>query len=71
MRITEKRKIYRIENPIKERIKVTNTTGITGISWDNRSKKFVCRITVNGKRFLLGYFLTVEGAIERQKQGCL
>ena len=34
-----------------------NTSGVTGVCFDNRKNRWVSRICVNGKRILLGYFL--------------
>jgi len=39
-----------------------NSTGITGVYYDERLKKYVARIHVNGKFIHLGYFDTLEDA---------
>jgi len=39
-----------------------NTTGITGVYYDERRKKYHARIKVNGKFIHLGYFDTLEDA---------
>lgn len=39
-----------------------NTTGVKGINFCKRDKRFVARVQSNGKRYLLGYFKTLEEA---------
>lgn len=40
-----------------------NTSGITGVGWDKRSKKWRARIYINDHEKLLGYFNNKEDAI--------
>jgi len=41
---------------------VANTSGVTGVVWDECKKKWMARIGVAGKTKFLGYFATVEAA---------
>ena len=43
-------------------ISKNNTSGITGVIWNNENNKWRARITVNGKLIHLGYFETLEEA---------
>lgn len=46
-----------------------NTSGVTGVVWDSRSKKWKAQIILKNKRYLLGTFKTVELAkIARQNK---
>ena len=46
-----------------------NTSGVTGVVWDSRSKKWKAQIILENKRYLIGTFKTVELAkIARQNK---
>lgn len=45
-----------------------NTSGVTGVYWDKRLKKWFARICVNYKRIYLGYFNDKEDAIRVRLQ---
>ena len=47
----------------------TNTSGITGVTWDSTWKKWVARISVNNKKIHLGRFNTKEEAIRARQLG--
>lgn len=42
----------------------TNTSGVTGVSWDSRRQRWVAQINRNGRRVALGRFVTKEDAIK-------
>jgi NUMOD4 motif-containing protein len=44
-------------------LRKNNTCGYKGLRWDNVCKKWQARIQINGKRFSIGYFFTLEEAI--------
>ena len=46
-----------------------NTSGIVGVRWNNRAKKWMARIGVNGEKINLGTFDTIPEAAEARKQG--
>ena len=45
----------------------TNTSGFTGVHWDNQRQKWVARINVDGKKIYLGSFTKKRDAIFRRK----
>ena len=45
-----------------------NTSGYTGVLWDKAKNKWMARIKVNYKQIFLGYYDTLEKAIEVRKQ---
>lgn len=49
-------------------IRKNNTSGYTGVSFDNKNKKWDSRITVNKKIILLGQFKHIEDAINARKE---
>lgn len=55
------------ENLRNSQIASNNTSGVKGVSWYNREQKWVSKIYINGVRFNLGYYNTIEEAtIARQ-----
>ena len=44
-----------------------NKTGLAGISWHNRDKKYQVRKTIQGKRIYLGFFTTFDEAASALK----
>lgn len=40
-----------------------NTSGVQGVCWHKRDKKWQAQIAVDGKRINLGYFETIEEAV--------
>lgn len=45
----------------------TNTTGVRGVSWNEKQKKFIASIGAKGKKIYLGSFETIEEAKEARK----
>lgn len=41
-----------------------NTSGVIGVNWNKRTSKWKSEIDINGKRFYLGLFNTIEEASE-------
>jgi len=46
-----------------------NTSGVIGVSWDKKPKKWKALIMINGKNKHLGYFINKEDAIKARKEG--
>lgn len=46
-----------------KRVYKSNTSGIVGVTWIERDKKWSSRISVNGKRIALGLYLEFEDAV--------
>lgn len=45
-----------------------NTTGIIGVTWHKRAKKYIVNIKLKNKRVHLGYFISFTKAINVRKQ---
>ena len=52
---------YRMEN-------ATNSSGVIGVSWDKRTKKWQSRIGIHGIRIELGRFEDLDDAILARKE---
>lgn len=50
------------QNSYNAALRKTSTTGVSGVNWCKRDKKFIARCSVSGKRHLLGYFDNLESA---------
>lgn len=58
----------RSEQALNRRIKNTNTSGTTGVSFHVARNKWHASIQIDSKRYSLGYFLTKEEAISARKK---
>lgn len=63
------RECTRAENCRNKVMFSKNTSGCIGVMWDNRIKKWVVRITVDGNEFCLGSFENKEDAINARING--
>ena len=52
----------RSQNGTNSRVRANNTSGYKGVSWYTNQKKWIARITVDGKRWSIGYFDSAEDA---------
>lgn len=67
-RISNLRLVTKTQNARNARRPVTNTSGIVGVSYDTRDKKWHAYIGVgNGQRTSLGYFATKEEAVAARR----
>lgn len=55
------------QNNVNKRMLDSNTSGVTGISWNKRKDKWEAYIGVNGKRLGLGYFKNFDDAVVARK----
>lgn len=55
------------ENTLNSKIRVDNTSGYKGVSFNKRYNKWESYITINYKRIHLGKFDTIEEAIQARK----
>jgi len=62
-RIENLRDVTHIENMRNRRMHKNNTSGHTGIRWDNGRKKWVATIQKNTKKKQIGYFKEIEDAV--------
>ncbi len=56
------------QNCMNQNKRSNNTNGYTGVLWDKAKNKWMARIKVNYKQIFLGYYDTLEKAIEVRKQ---
>ena len=56
------------ENGKNRSISKNNTSGITGVTWKKRDKRWEAQITVDNKIIHLGYFKTIEEAAKARKE---
>ena len=56
------------QNSMNQNKRSNNTSGYTGVLWDKAKNKWMARIKVNYKQIFLGYYDTLEKAIEVRKQ---
>lgn len=61
-RIANLRLATNYENSLNRGLRRNNTSGIKGVSWSKRSKKWLVHITVNRRIMHLGLFNTIEEA---------
>jgi len=66
-RIENLRVVCKAENNRNMRKPKTNTSGVVGVSFDKKSKKWHSYIHVNNKRKTLGYFADFDGAVNARK----
>jgi hypothetical protein len=52
------------QNQHNAKININNTSGVKGVSWDKRNKKWKAQIAVNKKNYQLGRFDTLEMATQ-------
>jgi hypothetical protein len=67
-RIGNLRPVSNAENCKNKRIFKSNTSGVCGVSWFKRARKWHARIEVNGKTINLGYYDNLEDAARVRKQ---
>ena len=57
-----------LEQSKNKRILKNNKTGVTGVFWEKRRKKYSVSLSVNYKSYFIGYFKTIEEATTARKQ---
>lgn len=55
-------------NTMNEKLTVNNTSGVTGVSWEEKSSKWHSYIWFNGKTIHLGRYIDFEEAVEKRKE---
>lgn len=66
--IREGTRIRKIREIVEGKLHPQNKSGVTGVYWDERQKKWGAQITVNGKRTKLGLFERLEDAAQQRKR---
>lgn len=66
-RKTNLRMVSQFENSLNKNIRIDNSSGVTGISWDRKNKKWKVQITKDGRNFWIGRFFSLEEAKKARK----
>lgn len=66
--ITNLRDVDQSINNHNKRIQNNNTSGYVGVGYDNKMRRWVARITIEGKSIHLGCFMDKEFAIKARKE---
>lgn len=56
------------QNAINSKVSTRNTSGVVGVGWSKRNRKWIAHIRINKKHKQLGYYKTKQEAIEARKQ---
>lgn len=56
------------ENLCNQKTKITNTSGVTGVSWHKAGNKWRVQICINGRKLYLGSYCNVNDAITVRKE---
>ena len=67
-RIVNLRDVSRGQNQRNLKLPTNNTSGVIGVSWANREKKWNAYITVDRRRRSLGYFTDFAEAVSARKE---
>ena len=60
--------VTKSQNAMNQIIKTNNTSGVAGVSWDNKVQKWAAHIMINYEKIHLGYFNTFEDAVKARKE---
>lgn len=66
-RISNLRSVSHAQNQRNQKIRTTNRSGVTGVGWVEKSRKWRAQIMVEGKAIHLGMFTDVSDAINCRK----
>lgn len=67
-RIANLREVTKSQNLMNQKMRVNNTSGVTGVSWAAKSKKWSAQIQVRGKMISLGRFVDKDEAIRVRQE---
>lgn len=62
------RPVTAMQNQLNANTQKNNLSGCKGVNWNARIERWVARITVNGKRELIGYYRELADAMEARKR---
>lgn len=66
-RIVNLRCVHHADNLKNQKLRSTNTSGVTGVYFCNTYKKWVSKIKVNYKNISLGYYSSFQEAVKARK----
>ena len=61
-RRTNIRRVTRTQNAMNQAASRSSTTGVKGVSWSKRKRRYIAHIRTGGRDVRLGYFRTLEEA---------
>jgi len=67
-KINNLRVATRSENGRNRKLQKNNTSGVTGVAWDKKRRRWEARIKINGKVRYLGYYPNIQDAIQVRKE---
>lgn len=67
-RIENLRQVSVLQNAQNKSRSLANKSGATGVCWVRRKRRWLANITLNGKRYHLGYFRTKESAVKSRRE---
>lgn len=67
-RLANLRKVDNATNGKNQKLRTTNSSGVTGVSWNRSLSKWQATIQVNGKSIYLGVYRNVDCAAAARKQ---
>ena len=67
-RIVNLREVTRRQNMQNQTLSARNTSGFLGGSWDQRDKRWIAQIVVNGENINLGGYVEKDAAISARKE---
>lgn len=56
------------QNQMNAKLRINNTSGVTGVHWSTKRKKWFATITINQKRIQLGGFIKFDDAVKARKE---
>jgi len=62
------RNVTHSQNQLHSRLPKTNTSGVKGVVWDKKNKKWQAQIKIKGKNHFLGRYKTVMEAYYKRKE---
>jgi hypothetical protein len=67
-RICNLRDVPNRQNSVNSKLRHTNTSGVSGVSWVKRRKAWIARVSLYGNRFFVGYSKSFEDAVKARKE---
>lgn len=66
-RIANMRVVSHAENAKNQKLRASNTSGVCGVSYNQKTQRWRARITADGRERTLGYFASFSEAVEARK----
>ncbi len=56
------------QNQMNRKLALNNTSGVTGVIWSSKDKRWITSIKIHGHRIVCGYFKNIDDAIKARKE---